>query len=154
MKKLIIPALIGIVLFLNPFDLFAKTICWTDGFSFLVLSGGKPKLKPFAGKFVSPALGCHGTLTGSIMLTGPGIQTVSIEGNLPSPCVNFALYGTTSDPALNFSGVFDNTEDGISDGTATMTIVNCGTVPINPLADGPADESPLPSKPSAGVPQK
>ena len=150
MKKLIIPVLLGLVVFLLPLSVSAKTVCWTDGFSFFVLAGGKVNLKAVAGKFVSPAFGCHGTLTGSIVTTAPGVQTISIEGNLPSPCVNFALFGTTADPALNFTGVFDNNENATSDGNSTMTVVNCGTVPVNPLADGPVDKSSLPTKPAAG----
>src|SRR5512141_1528721 len=108
MKKLIIPVLLGFALFLVPLHAFGLTVCYTDGFSYFLLAGGKVNLKPFAGRFVSPAFGCHGTLTGSIVTTGPGIQTISIEGNLGPPCLNFALYGTTADPQLNFTGVFDN----------------------------------------------
>lgn len=146
MKKIIIPVLFAFVVCMLPMTASAKTICWTDGTSFFVLSGGKPNTKPFAGKFVSATLGCHGVLTGSIVLTGPGVSTVSIEGNLPAPCVNFALYGTTSDPAFNFTGVFDNLEDATADGNATMTIVSCDSVPPNPLNE-PANPS---SKASAG----
>jgi hypothetical protein len=147
MKKFIIPVLFAFVVCLLPMAASAKTICYTDGNSFFVLSGGKPNIKPFAGKFVSPTFGCHGLLTASIMLTAPGISTVSIEGNNPAPCVNFALYGTTSDPAFNFTGVFDNNEDATQDGTATMTVINCDTVPTNPLNG----DSKLPTKPSAGI---
>src|SRR5262245_50471912 len=111
MKKFIIPVLFALVVCLLPQVVSAKTICWTDGLSFFYLSGGKPNIKPFAGKFVSPGLGCHGVLTGSIVQTSPGVSTVSIEGNLPAPCVNFAVFGTTSDPAFNFTGTFDNLED-------------------------------------------
>jgi len=146
MKKFIIPVLFALVVCLLPQIVSAKTICWTDGFSFFVLSGGKPNIKPFAGKYVSPFNGCHGVLTGSIVVTSPGISTVSIEGNLPAPCVNFALFGTTADPAFNFTGVFDNLEDATADGTATMTIVSCDSVPTNPL-NAPAT---LPSKAAAG----
>lgn len=146
MKKFIFPVLFVFVVCALPMTASAKTICWTDGLSFFVLSGGKPNVKPFAGKFVSPGLGCHGVLTGSIVQTGPGISTVSIEGNLPAPCVNFALYGTTVDPAFNFTGVFDNLEDATADGNATMTIVSCDSVPPNPLNE-PANPS---SKASAG----
>ena len=148
MKKFVIPILIGFVFCLVPFVASAKTICWTDGLSFFYLSGGKPNVKPFAGKFVSPVLGCHGLLTASIVNTAPGIETVSIEGNLPAPCVNFAVFGTTADPALNFTGPFDNTENATADGTATMTIINCGTVPTSPFA-GPSDAS-LPTKAVVG----
>lgn len=143
MKKFIIPVLFALVVCLLPLAASAKTICWTDGTSFFVLSGGKPNIKPFAGKFVSPFLGCHGVLTGTIVRTGPGIETISIEGNLPAPCVNFALYGTTADPAFNFTGVFDNSENGTSDGNATMTIVSCTSVPPNPLV--PPDKAPTKS---------
>ncbi len=145
MKKFIIPVLFALVVCLLPLAASAKTICWTDGFSFFVLSGGKPNIKPFAGKFVSPS--CHGVLTGTIVRTGPGVETISIEGNIPAPCVNFALYGTTTDPAFNFTGVFDNNEDATADGNATMTIVSCSSVPTTPLV--PPDK--LPSKPSAGI---
>jgi hypothetical protein len=147
MKKFIIPVLFVFVVCMLPMTASAKTICWTDGFSFFVLSGGKPNSKPFAGKYVSPFNGCHGVLTGSIVVTGPNISTVSIEGNLPAPCVNFALYGTTSDPAFNFTGVFDNLENGTADGNSTMTIVSCASVPTNPLN---VPESKLPSKATAG----
>jgi hypothetical protein len=143
MKKFIIPVLFTLVVCLLPMTVSAKTICWTDGFSFFVLSGGKPNIKPFAGKFVNGT--CHGTLTGSIVVTGPGVSTVSIEGNIPAPCVNFALYGTTSDPAFNFTGVFDNNEDATSDGNAVMTVISCDSVPLNDFKD-----SKLPSKPVAG----
>jgi hypothetical protein len=144
MKKFIIPVLFAFVVCLLPMAASAKTICYTDGFSFFVLSGGKPNIKPFAGRFVNGS--CHGLLTASIMPTAPGISTVSIEGNIPAPCVNFALYGTTSDPAFNFTGVFDNNEDATQDGTAVMTVINCDTVPVNPLND-----SKLPAKPVAGI---
>lgn len=149
MKKIIIPVLFALVVCLLPLAASAKTICWTDGFSFFVLSGGKPNIKPFAGKFVSPTFGCHGVLTGTIVRTGPGVETISIEANLPAPCVNFALYGTTADPAFNFTGVFDNNEDATADGNSTMTIVSCTSVPNNPLA--PPDKTP--SKPAAGFNQ-
>ena len=143
MKKFIIPILFAFVVCLLPMAASAKTICYTDGFSFFVLSGGKPSVKPFAGKFVNGT--CHGVLTASIMPTAPGINTVSIEANLPAPCVNFALYGTTSDPAFNFTGVFDNNEDATADGNATMTVINCDSVPVNDFKD-----SKLPSKTVAG----
>jgi hypothetical protein len=146
MKKIIIPVLFVFVVCVLPMTASAKTICWTDGFSYFVLAGGKPNSKPFAGKYVSQTNGCHGVITGSIVQTGPGINTVSIEGNLPAPCINFALYGTTSDPAFNFTGVFDNLEDATSDGNATMTIVNCSTVPTSPLNE-PVN---LPSNATAG----
>jgi hypothetical protein len=149
MKKFIIPVLFALVVCLLPLAASAKTICWTDGTSFIVLSGGKPNIKPFAGKFVSPAFGCHGVVTGSIVQTSPGVETVSIEGNLPAPCVNFALYGTTTDPAFNFTAVFDNNEDATQDGTVAMTVINCDTVPNNPLA--PPDK--VPSKPAPGFNQ-
>lgn len=150
MKKLIIPVLLGFALFLVPLHASALTVCYTDGFSFFVLAGGKVNLKPFAGRFVSPPFGCHGTVTGSIVTTAPGVQTISIEGNLGSPCVNFALFGTTADPQLNFTGVFDNQENATADGNATMTRIDCGTVPVNPLNDGPVDKSKLPTKASPG----
>ena len=147
MKKLIIPVLFALVVCLIPMAASAKTICWTDGFSFFVLSGGKPGIKPFAGKFINVGSGCHGTLTGSIMQVAPGINAVSMEGNLPAPCVNFAVYGTTSDPLFNFTGTFDNNEDanGTPNGTGTWTVIGCGTVPSTPLTTGK-----LPNKPVAG----
>jgi hypothetical protein len=149
MKKFIIPVLFALVVCLLPLAASAKTICWTDGASFFVLSGGKPNIKPFAGKFVSQTFGCHGVLTGTIVRTGPGVETVSIEGNLPAPCVNFAVYGTTTDPAFNFTGTFDNNEDATADGTSAFTVISCDSVPNNPLA--PPDK--VPSKPAAGFNQ-
>jgi hypothetical protein len=129
MKKFIIPILFAMVVCMLPMAASARTICWTDGNSQYFLSGGKPNIKPFAGKFVNAT--CHGVLTASIVPTGPGIETISIEANLPAPCVNFAMYGTTSDPAFNFTAVFDNNEDATADGNVPMTIINCDTVPLN-----------------------
>lgn len=149
MKKFVIPVLLGLVVCLLPLTASAKQICWTDGTSFFVLNGGKTNVKAFAGRFVSPVLGCHGLLTGSIMNTSPGVETVSIEGNLPAPCVNFAVFGTTADPALNFTGTFDNLENATADGTSPFTIVNCSTVPTSPVPP-PSDASRLPNKSVAG----
>ena len=149
MKKFIFPVLFALVVCLVPVVSSAKTICYSDGFSFFVLSGGRPNLKPFAGKFVNPVAGCHGTITGSIMQTAPGVSTVSFEGNPPPPCVNFAVFGTTSDPQFNFTGVFDNAEDATADGNSAFTVVNCNTVPSTPSAS-PTDKPVLPSKPVAG----
>lgn len=149
MKKLIVPVLLGIVLFLNPFDLSAKSVCWTDGTSFFAVSGGKVNEKPFAGAFISPGLGCHGTIWASIVTSGIGVQAITIEGNLPSPCINFVVEAN-SPPSLNATGFFDNLEDATSDGAITLTVVNCSSVPTSPLTDAPVH----PGVKAAGIPDQ
>lgn len=148
MKKLIIPILLGLVFFLQPLIGSAATVCWTDGTSFFVFAGGKVNLKPFSGEFVSPTLGCHGTLWGSIVTIGPGVEAITIEGNLPAPCINF-IVSATSGISLNASGVFDNLENATSDGAITLTPISCDSVPS--MAAGPKP-APPPHAASAGVP--
>lgn len=136
MKKLIVPVLFGIALLLHPFDLFAKNYCLTDGFSFFVLSKGKVNQKPFAGKFVNG--NCQGTLWASVVSNGIGTVALMIEGNIPSPCVNFIIEATGDSNLTSSSGIFDNSENATSDGSVTLTPVSCSSVPSAPQAMRPA----------------
>lgn len=136
MKKVTLPVLLGILLFVNPFQLFAG-VCWTDGTSYFVFKGGKPGVKPYAGKFVSTAFGCHGAISGSIVSNGPGTYALSMEANNSSPCQNFVV-AATLDSKFNGYGTFDNMEDGSVDGALTLSTVSCDSVPTF----GPVTKSP------------
>lgn len=142
MKKLTMPVLLGILCFLHPFDLLAKSICLTDALgTYFVLAGGKVDQKPYAGKFENQF--CHGTLSAAIVTIAPGTVSITMEGNGSSPCSNFLLVADTNTSFQGWS-ILDTNEDGISNGKLYLTPVSCGSVQgMMPVPSGAAQPDSL-----------
>ena len=144
------PIVFGVLLCIQPADLFAKTICFAGGDgangAYLFLSGGKTDEKPFAGNLV----------IGSFTIPTWGVLIQDASGNIQiSFCGPHSPSGTSSSfcgslsgpTTLSLSGQFDNKSDGSFDGSMTLTEVNCSSIP-------PASPEKAPVPGSLGFPEK
>jgi len=132
MKKGIAFFLFILLLNLLPHDLFAKTICYQGGGSalgiFWYISGGKISQKPFSG-YVS-GLQLHVPIWASILQDNSGNYYFSSNNaHLPAGNGSNAWYTATGLSTGFMNGQVDINQDGVFDGSFTITEISCTSVP-------------------------
>jgi hypothetical protein len=132
MKNGIAVFLFILLLNLLPHDLFAKTICYQGGGSatgrFWYLTGGKISEKPFSG--YESGLQFHVPVWASILQDDSGNYYFS-SNNPHNPAGNaFNAWFTATGLSTGFmSGQADLKQDGVFDGSFTITEISCSSVP-------------------------
>lgn len=128
MKKLILPLLFALIVLAQPFDLFAKTICFSDEFNnTFYLSGGKFDQKPFSGNALVAGGSCNVPIWGAIIFDSVGTTKVAINGAHTACSTSFWV--STSGTLLFSSGHYDNGQEGTADGAMSLTQINCDSIP-------------------------
>jgi hypothetical protein len=130
MKKVFSPAaILFLLLFMEQLS-FAKKVCLQDNFfGYWELSGGRVGKKTFTARLILPGF-CQTGGYADITRVNSNTLLISLfnSHDINGTCVP-VLWSATTNADFEGSGSYDTLADGSTEGTFTLTKVNCSSIP-------------------------